>query len=268
MSGPSLVLRNGIAGRIDMAGVLPVNLANRPEKAIAATQLRLDGQSVPLGELFSIKVGADEHLVIQASAGHLDHLGQGMSLGSLRLEGAAGHFAGQGMKGGEVIVTGAVEDFAASGMVGGRLCIEGNAGDWLGAPLIGERAGMSGGVVTVAGNVGDRMGDRMRRGLVLVRGRAGVACGARMLAGTLVVAGGCGELAGFGLRRGSLILGIKPDALPPTFNDSGVADLSWLGLLRRQAQTWLPGALPATGRLRRYMGDLAFGGKGEVLVPA
>jgi len=251
-----------------MTGVLPVNLANRPEKAIAATPLQLDGQAVALGELFSVQTGGDETLVIQAADGKLDHLGQGMSHGCLRIEGAVGHFAGQGMKGGEMIISGGAEDFAASGMSGGMLHIQGNAGDWLGAALIGDRTGMSGGVVTVAGNVGDRMGDRMRRGLVLVRGRAGVACGARMLAGTLAVAGGCDEMVGFGLRRGSLILGVKPSVLPPTFNDAGVADFTWLGLLRRQAQIWLPGSLPATGRLRRYMGDLAFGGKGEVLVPA
>jgi len=101
-----------------------------------------------------------------------------------------------------------------------------------------------------------------------VRGRAGAACGARMLAGTVAVAGGCAGSPGFGLRRGSLILGEAPASLSATFNDSGVVELAWLKLLRRHAQAFLPDVVPATARCRRYMGDLAFGGKGEVLVPA
>lgn len=268
MSAMTLTLRDGLDGRVDMSGILPENLDGKPEGVIAAMPLRLDGRPVPLGELFTVHGGPGETLVVQAGAARLDCLGKDMKTGRLRVEGPAGHYAGQGMKGGEMVIAGDAGDFAACGMKAGLLRIQGNAGDWLGAALIGDRAGMAGGVVAVSGNVGDRLGDRMRRGLVLVGGRAGEACGARMLAGTLVVAGGCGGMAGFGLRRGSLILGTRPDEIPATFNDAGVADLSWLGLLGRQAQAWLPGVVPATGRMGRYMGDLAFGGKGEMLVPA
>lgn len=268
MSAPTLTLRAGLNGRVDMSGILPERLAGRPTREMAAMPVRLDGRPIPLGELFDVQTGSGETLVVQPGEARLDCLGKDMRSGCLRVEGHAGHYVGQGLVGGELRITGDAGDFAASGMKGGLLRIEGRAGDWLGAALIGDRAGMSGGVVVVAGDVGDRLGDRMRRGLVLVGGRAGRACGARMLAGTLVVAGGCGGLAGFGLRRGSLVLGQAPLGLPATFNDAGVADLTWLGLLRRHAETFLPGAVPATGRLRRHMGDLAFGGKGEVLVPA
>lgn len=268
MSTMTLTLRDGLAGQVDMSGILPENLDGKPAGVIAALPVRLDGKPVPLGELFTVHAGPCETLVIQAVEARLDCLGKDMRSGCLRVEGHGGHYAGQGLKGGELHFSGDVGDFAASGMKGGLIRIAGRAGDWLGAALIGDRAGMSGGVVAVAGDVGDRLGDRMRRGLVLVGGRAGHACGARMLAGTLVVAGGCGDLAGFGLRRGSLVLGQPPEGLPATFNDAGVADLTWLGLLRRHAEDLLPGAVPVTGRLRRHMGDLAFGGKGEVLVPA
>lgn len=267
MNGPVLTLRDGCTGRVDMTGILPATLAGFGQGEIAAMGVSLDGRSMPLGELFYIHNGVGDTLEIRAETPCLDGLGRNMASGCLRVEGPAGHYAGQGLRGGELHIAGNVGDFAASGMRGGLLRIGGNAGGWLGAALIGERTGMAGGVVAVAGDVGDHLGDRMRRGLVLVGGRAGVACGARMLAGTLVVAGGCGELAGFGLRRGTLILGQAPENLPATFNDSGIADLSWIGLLRLQAQAWLPGVVPVSGRLRRYMGDLAFGGKGEILVP-
>lgn len=107
----------------------------------------------------------------------------------------------------------------------------------------------------------------MRRGLILIRGNVGEYCGSRLLAGSIVVAGACGAQPGFGLRHGSLNLSRITETMPATFNDSGVVELSWLNLLRRHAEGFLPDAVPETSRVRRYMGDLAFGGKGEVLVP-
>ncbi|KAB2321270.1 formylmethanofuran dehydrogenase subunit C [Betaproteobacteria bacterium SCN1] len=267
MSGTTLSLRTAPAGRIDMTGVLPEILAGRTAAEIEKMPLRVDGVPVALGECFAVTAGEGEALTIRPEGARLDGLGRDMRTGMLRVEGAAGHYLAQGMRGGELIVDGDAGDCAANGMRGGCLRIAGNAGDWLAAALIGDRAGMGGGVVAVGGNAGDRLGDRMRRGLVLVRGRAGTACGARMRAGTLVVAGGCGTLAGFGLRRGSLILGQAPEAMPACHGDAGIVTLAWLGLLRRHAEAILPGAMPDTSRMHRYMGDLAFGGKGEILVP-
>ena len=268
MSGTILRLRAAPAGRIDMTGVLPETLAGRTAAEIERLTLRVDGVPVALGECFAVTAGAGDALTIRPDGARLDGLGRDMRAGTLRVEGAAGHYLAQGMRGGEAIVDGDAGDCAANGMRGGMLRIAGNAGDWLGAALIGERAGMGGGVVAVAGNVGDRLGDRMRRGLVLVRGHAGAACGARMRAGTLAVAGGCGALAGLGLRRGSLVLGRAPEAMPVCHGDAGIVTLVWLALLRRHAEAILPGVLPETPRMHRYMGDLAFGGKGEILVPA
>lgn len=268
MSGTILRLRAAPAGRIDMAGVLPETLAGRGAGEIERMTLRVDGAPVALGALFAVTTGAGDVLTIRPDGARLDGLGRDMHAGTLRVEGAAGHYLAQGMRGGELIVDGDAGDCAANGMRGGLVRIAGNAGDWLGAALVGERAGMGGGVVAVAGDVGDRLGDRMRRGLVLVRGRAGAACGARMRAGTLAVAGGCGALAGFGLLRGSLVLGRAPEAMPACHGDAGVVTLAWLGLLRRHAEAILPGVVPETPRMHRYMGDLAFGGKGEILLPA
>lgn len=263
-----LTLRAGPAGRIDMTGVLPETVTGRTLAEVAALNVRLDGRPVGLGELFTVTAGAGDTLVVRAEGGRIDCLGRGMAAGTLRLEGATGHYAGRDMTGGELVIEGDAGDFAATGMRGGLLRIAGHAGDWLGAALIGERTGMAGGVVAVAGDAGDRLADRMRRGLILVRGRAGAACGARMLAGTVVAAGGCGPLAGFGLRRGSLILGRAPAAMPATFNDAGTAEFDYLSLLRRHADAFLPGVVPDTCRARRWQGDLAAGGKGEILVPA
>lgn len=264
----TLTLRTAPIGRVDMTGVLPETLTGRTADDIGRQVLHLEGGPVALGDLFEIGMDEADILTIRTDSDRLDCLGKGMTSGTLQIEGPAGHYAAQAMLGGELDIRGNAGDGAANGMKGGLLRIRGNAGDWLGAALIGDRAGLAGGVVAVEGNVGDRLGDRMRRGLILVRGRAGNACGARLLAGTLVVAGGCDGQPGAGLRRGSLILGSMPESLPASFNDSGRVDLSYLGLLHRHAEAFLPGLLPATTQAHRYMGDLAFGGKGEILVVA
>ncbi|MDP1646256.1 MAG: formylmethanofuran dehydrogenase subunit C [Thiobacillus sp.] len=262
----TLTLRTAPDGRVDMTGVLPETLAGRAASDITAQFLRVDGNPVALGDLFEVAPGEGDVLVIRTDCDRLDCLGKGMTAGTLRVEGLAGHYVGQDLRGGKLEIQGDAGDYVANGMKGGLLRIHGNAGDWLGAALVGDRTGMAGGVVAVDGDAGDRLGDRMRRGLILVRGKAGDACGARLLAGTIVVAGGCGGLSGFGLRRGSLILGRMPESIPATFNDAGVVELSYLGLLHRHAESILPGVFPPVSSARRYMGDLAFGGKGEILV--
>lgn len=264
----TLTLRSNLPGRVDMTGILPATMAGMSVTDIANLPILHDGQALPLGELFDIQPGDSAPLVIRCDRPCLDFLGASMDIGHLIVEGPAGDFAGHGLRGGELILRGGAGDFAASGMKSGLIHIEGRAGDWLGAARIGDRNGMAGGVVTVAGSVGDRAGDRMRRGLILIRGDAGDYCGGRLLAGTIAVAGACGAMAGLGLRRGSLILARAPAALPATFNDAGLAELSYLGLLRRHAESLLPGVVPATARARRFIGDLAFGGKGEILVAA
>lgn len=268
MSASILSLRKGVKGRIDMTGVLPEVLAGKGGAAVGRMTVALDGRPVELGELFAVKPGQTDTVVVQSEGGCLDNLGTGMGAGTLITEGAAGRYAGRNMRGGEVVIEGDAGDCAASGMAGGMLSIRGSAGDWLGSALVGERAGMAGGVVAVAGDVGARAGNRMRRGLILVGGNAGDACGANLLAGTMVVAGQCGIKAGIGMRRGTLILCGHSAGLSSGFNDSGICSLNYLDLLRRYADKALPGVAPRSSRVRRFMGDMAMGGHGEILLPA
>ena len=166
-------------------------------------------------------------------------------------------------------------------MRGGELHVQGDAGERLGAALPWQAAGMRGGRVIVDGSVGARCGDKMRRGEILVAGDAGDFCAARMVAGTLAVAGSVGAHAGYGMRRGTLLLlpGAAP-ALVPTFVETAFAADVFLRLLRRH---WLA-TLDAGGafarragaaralcragrdrRARRWLGDLASDGRGEVI---
>ena len=73
--------------------------------------------------------------------------------------------------------------------IAGRIEIAGNVGDAAGGAVPGDMRGVAGGLLLVAGNAGERLGDRMRRGQILVSGNAGDFCGTRMIAGTIAVAG-------------------------------------------------------------------------------
>ena len=116
---------------------------------------------------------------------------------------------------------------------------------------------------------GAETGRRLRRGLVIVGGDAGAACGAEMVAGTIVIGGGTGTLAGAAMRRGSIFALGGALRVGATFADCGVHDLIFLRLLARHLTALGLGSLAARlGPLRRWMGDAAVGGTGELLVPA
>src|SRR6202012_1503833 len=104
----------------------------------------------------------------------------------------------------------------------------------------------------------------LRRGTIVIEGTAGDWPGSRMIAGTLIVIGESGANPGYLMHRGTLLLG-KPQALSPTFVDSGILASNFTGLFSR----FLEGDSRAAARLfksslRRFVGDMATLGKGEI----
>lgn len=267
-----LTLKAQPPGRVDMSPLVPERLAGLGVKAITSVMLECGGRRIAAGELFSVSGDYASRMVIEGGSERLDRIGQDMKQGEISVRGNAGAYLGRGMRGGTVTVAGSAGAYCASGMKNGVIRIAGNAGDFLAAALPGEHRGMQGGTVLVQGNAGDRLGDRMRRGMVLVEGRCGDYCASRMGAGTIAVIGPAGSGLGFAMRRGSVILD-HPADLPPTFADFGTHDLGFLRLLHGAWRSSLPGSrFAAIGdeavRVRRFIGDLANGGKGEVLVRA
>ncbi len=269
MSPVTLKLREPPRQRLNIGSLIPDTLAGMTASAIAKLPLFLGNRSLSVGECFEVSGNNPETLVIANACECLDHIGAQMSRGQIIVEGPAGAYLGQDLRGGQIRVQGNVEIYAGSGMTGGQINIQGSTGDYLGGAIPGERQGMRGGVIIVSGNTGDRAGDRQRRGLVIVKGNAGAYCGARMIAGTIAVLGKTGEAAGFGMRRGTLLLNSAPVSLPVTFNDNGRHTMTFLTLMLRHMAA-LDGAftsLFSSGRaVQRYLGDLAWNGKGEILV--
>jgi formylmethanofuran dehydrogenase subunit C len=263
-----LTLRARPPLRLSLRGFIPEHLAGSSEAAIARQALRQGNRQGVLGDWFRVEIAeaAQHRLVIANADDRLDDIGAGMTRGELVVEGDAGARAGVGMSGGRISIEGSAGPGAGTAMSGGELRIAGNAGDHLGTALPGERHGMRDGVVIVEGAAGAGVGDRMRRGLILVKGSVGPFCGARMAAGTIVVGGEVGGNAGAAMRRGTLVAAGKSMIPLPGFADCGVHELTVQRLLGRVLANHGFGELADRLRaLRRWQGDLAVGGRGEIM---
>jgi formylmethanofuran dehydrogenase subunit C len=88
-----------------------------------------------------------------------------------------------------------------------------------------------------------------------------------MRAGTVVVGGRLGAGVGTVMRRGSILALGDAVAVGACFADCGVHDLVVLRLLARELVRLGLAELGARlGPMRRFVGDVAIGGRGELLV--
>lgn len=263
-----LTLRARPPFRLSLRGFIPERLAGSSATAIARQALRQGNRAGVLGDWFQVEVaaGSEDRLVISGAVDRLDDIGAGMTCGELLVEGNVGARAGLEMSGGRISIEGSAGMGAGTAMSGGALRIAGEGGDHIGMALPGEREGMRNGIVIVEGNAGANVGDRMRLGLIVVAGSVGPYCGARMAAGTIVVGGEVGPDVGAAMRRGTLVAPRGKFVPLPGFADSGVHDLPILRLLARAlARHRLSELAGCLRELRRWQGDLAVNGKGEML---
>lgn len=266
MTALTFTLKTELLQRVDCSPLTPDQLTGKSAAEIGAVELHSGNRKLRVDAVFAIEGDDASQLVFKQSNGKLDFIGKSMTSGSITVEGDAGSYLGMQMKNAVLHVTGSVDAYAACEMKSGELIIDGNAGDFLGAALPGNQKGLQGGIVIVKGGVADRCGDHMRRGVILIEGNAGAYLGSRMTAGTIAVLGEVGAYPGYAMKRGTLLL-LKQPALSATFNDCGSHTLGFLPLLLKSWRTYPTRfADLAVSRVRRYAGDLAGNGKGEILV--
>jgi formylmethanofuran dehydrogenase subunit C len=174
---------------------------------------------------------------------------------------------GAGLSQGEVVVEGNVGQETGMAMTGGALDVTGDAGPRAGAAPLGFKRGMTGGELIVRGSAGPEAGAAMRRGLIFIAKSAGERTGLGMIAGNVVVLGAAGPDTGLWSKRGSVVaLGrITP---PPTYVYACTYQPIHLRvvLTRLRARYGLSiHRRHLTGLYRRYSGDMAELGKGEIL---
>lgn len=267
MSAFVLELKHRPEQRLDLSPLTPERLSGLAPKEIEALNLGTTRTPANVGELFKIKSGDLSKMRFIGTDHRCDRMGHGLSAGEIAVEGDAGAYLGAAMRGGKMTVTGNAGMGAGASMAGGELQIDGDVEERAAGMLVGEAHGMQGGRLVIGGNAGPMLGERMRRGLIVVGGDAADYAGARVIAGTIILKRGVGRFAGYGMRRGSLIFLEEPKQLLPTFGDCGVLDFDYLRVMEHGlSQTGL--RINLGGRARRFMGDMAVLGKGEMLVLA
>jgi formylmethanofuran dehydrogenase subunit C len=242
-------LKSSLKQRADCSAVLPASWATltADELARRTVELARDGH-VPLGDLFEVKGNPAGRVRFTGDLTQADRLAAGLSEGTVTVEGNLGNESGLGM-------------------AAGALVIEGDAGERTGAAAPGFKRGMTGGELIVRGSAGAEAGASMRRGLLVIGGSAGDRAGLSMIAGNIVVFGTAGVDAGLWSKRGSIAAlgGITP---PATYVYACTYQPIHLRVMLLRLQTIYGIRIrkrQLAGLYRRYSGDLAELGKGEIL---
>ncbi len=263
----TLTLRAALTRRLEAECITPDAFATLDEAAIARLPVWDGPHTIPLGDVFQVRGGASSRVRVAGDLEMVDALGAGMTTGELRVEGSVGRYAGTRMAGGELHVSGDAADGAGLEMTGGSLDIAGNAGDRLGAGRLAAARGMAGGEIIVRGNAGSEVGATMRRGTVVVAGNAGPRAGIGMIAGNVIVFGGAGDDPGRFNKRGTIVVFGSVSVSPNyqydcTYRPPHIAVT--LVHLQSRRNLSIDGGLLAA-RFRRYSGDMAELGRGEIL---
>jgi formylmethanofuran dehydrogenase subunit C len=249
VSGIVAKLKQPLQQRVDLSEVLVGSWASLSPRELSGRPVYLERDGgARLGDLFELDGSAEGRIRFEGQLDQADRLGAGLSEGEVTVDSSVGHEAGLAQ-------------------AGGRLDIGGDAGPRVGAALPGFKRGMTGGELIVRGSAGAEAGAAMRRGLLVILRAAGDRTGLGMIAGTVVVFGATGADTGLWSKRGSVVaLGrVTP---PPTYFYACTCQPAYLRLLltRLHSSYGLP-VRPRhlNGFYRRYSGDMAELGKGEIL---
>jgi formylmethanofuran dehydrogenase subunit C len=233
----------------DFAAILAGAWTGLPAGELARRPVAVGrGEPVPLGELCDVTGEADGSIRFEGDFRTVVRLGAELSEGRVRVEGSVG-------------------DELGLAMAGGSIEVRGHAGAGAGAAAAEARRGMTGGELVVHGSAAQGAGGLMRRGLIAVGGSLGSYAGAGMIAGTVLAMGAIGPAAGLWSKRGSIVA-LGEVAIPSTYRYACTYQPIHLRLMLTSLKARYGLAVKSrhlSGSYRRYSGDLAELGKGEIL---
>jgi formylmethanofuran dehydrogenase subunit C len=262
-----LTLKTKLQVPLEAPCVAPDQLAMLTLPAIEKLPVQHGNVVACLADYFSVSGDpADAKVEMEGDCSRVKWLGAKMGGGSLHIHDSTGMHTGSAMGGGAITIGGDADDWLGAEMRGGLIRVHGRAGHHVGAAYPGSRAGMRGGTLLVDGITGDGAAAVMRRGLIAVGG-CGDYAGASMVAGSLFVFGPLGRYTGMAMKRGTVAAFGTSVRLLPTFRESGVFEPAFLPIYLRKLRS-LDFPVPNVLRpLRRYCGDFAELGLGEILLP-
>jgi formylmethanofuran dehydrogenase subunit C len=262
----TLTLRAPLARPLAADAISPDRFASLDASQISALELWDGRTAVALGDVFTVSGDRSPSVVLEGDLAQLHGVGTLMSGGTLTITGSVGNSLGSRMRGGSISVQGSAGDDVGNAMAGGSIIVSGNVGDRAGGALQGASKGMTGGEIIVRGGTGSEAGARMRRG-ILYCATAGDNAGIGMIAGNLIVSGAIGDSVGSGNKRGTIVAlgGVR---VPPTYAYACTYRPPHLSLMLLSLRKRFD--LPVSdaqlhGLFKRYSGDLAEIGKGEIL---
>jgi formylmethanofuran dehydrogenase subunit C len=242
-------LKAPLQQRADFSDVLVGSWTTLAAREVAERPVYLEREGrVPLGDLFEVKGSPEGRIRWSGDLEHADRLAAGLSEGEVMVEGNLGREAGLAL-------------------AGGSLDIDGDAGPRAGAAPLGFKRGMIGGELIVRGSAGPEAGAGMRRGLLVIAKSAGERTGLGMIAGSVVIFGSAGPDTGLWSKRGS-VLALGKITPPPTYSYACTYQPIVLRLLLTRLRVRYRLSVQGkhfTGLYRRYSGDMAELGKGEIL---
>src|SRR5262245_47492482 len=118
MSALVLTMTQKPPQRCDLSPLTPDRLA-ADAGDIERIDIRTTREPLRVGDIFSVRAGDPESIIIEGGSERFDNLGAGMSRGEVRVTGDLGQHVGRGMKGGRLSVEGNVGRLAGSGMSAG-----------------------------------------------------------------------------------------------------------------------------------------------------
>ena len=243
--------------------ISPDVLAGLGHDAVRALPVFLGKRRLRLDDVFAVEGEGGDGVEVRGDVGRVKWVGRGMTRGRVTVVGNAGMHLGAYMKGGTIEVHGNAADWVGGEMGGGLIRVRGDAGGQVGAAYRGSPSGMSGGTIVIEGSAGIELGMRMRRGTIVVRGPVRDFAGLQMKGGTIVLMGGAELRTGAWMQRGTII-SLAPLRLLPTFADCCAYSPAFLRVYANHLRP-LGFSIP-DGSYRRYAGDTAVPGKGEILV--
>lgn len=212
----------------------------------------------------------EQLIVIDGDSRHIKHIGEKMTAGRIVVQGYAGMHLGAKMSGGDITVTGNTLDWTGAEMRGGVIRVLGDAGNLLGAAYRGSNEGMTGGCIIVTGNAGSELASFMRRGMIVVMGDTGDFSGVHMNGGEIFIFGTPGKRLGARAKgNGGFIVcfkGVKNMLPTYRYDTTYTPTFMRLYLKRLHEKLGIKLAIEYLDKpLKRYRGDLAVGGDGEIL---
>jgi formylmethanofuran dehydrogenase subunit C len=259
----TLTLKEQPTVPLEAESLSPDVLTGSAHDAVRALPVFLGKRRCRLDDFFEVEGDGGDELELRGDLRKVKWVGKGMTHGRITVAGSVGMHLGAYMTGGTIEVAGDAGDWVGGEMSGGTIRVRGNAGGQIGAAYRGSPSGMNGGTILIDGSAGIEIGMRMKRGIIAVRGPVRDFVGLQMKGGTIVLMGGAELRTGAWMQRGTII-SLTPLRLLPTFADCCTYSPAFLRLYANHLRP-LGFSLPE-GSYRRYAGDAAVPGKGEILV--